>query len=198
MTRRQIRLVTWSSYIGNYHSSHRELRRMALSSVQPIPCLQDMVSSSKESTYKLSPSDHTAIPSATAFQSIEGDVGTYLGVPSTLHSELPSTNSASGEPGEQLGSITMSSTGTNSDGPRYGTGKLACRHAAPQEEWRTDYKPLLHDGEHDSHDDHGWHVDHWNWNSPPPYNSLDSSQSMTEMKEEWEAIPEKMEQVEPK
>ena len=30
---------------------------MALSSVQPIPCLQDMVSLSKESAYKLSPSD---------------------------------------------------------------------------------------------------------------------------------------------
>ena len=73
---------------------------MALSSVQPIPCLQDMVSLSKESAYKLSPSDHTAIPSATAFQSTEGDVGMYSGVPSTLHSELPSMNSVSGEPGE--------------------------------------------------------------------------------------------------
>jgi hypothetical protein len=88
-----------------------------------------------------------------------------------------------------------------------GQARLACQHAAPQEDWWTDCKPLLHDGEHDGHnghdrdpldDDHSWHVDHWNWNSPPPYNSLDSPQSMTERKEEWEAIPEKTEQVEPK
>ena len=61
---------------------------MALSSVQPIPCLQDVVSLSKESAYKLSLSDCAAISSATAFQSTKGDVGTYLGVPSTSHSEL--------------------------------------------------------------------------------------------------------------
>ena len=37
-------------------------------------------------------------------------------------------------------------------------------------------------------DNHDWHTDCWNWSSPPPCNFLDSPQSMTEMKEEWEAI----------
>ena len=117
-------MIVHNGYIGNYHSSHQELRWMALSSVQPIPYLQDIVSLSKESLYRLSLSDLTAISSVTVFQSTKGEVGTHLGVPLTLHLELPLINSTPGEPGEQLGSITMFSIGTSSVVPQYGTGKI--------------------------------------------------------------------------
>ena len=76
--------------------------------------------------------------------------------------------------------------------------RSVCWHAASQEDWWTDYRPLLHDDEYDGHDDHGWHADHLSWSSPPPYNSLDSPQWTTKMKEEWEAILEKTEHEEPK